>query len=243
MSKIPDETTTNRLKTLIQSVESRLARYYGFEPSTSAADHLMPQSELNQHVQDRDNTDMGNQQQGSVAITQCEVSSDVFLGIAFAPKILDDISLRDPAIELSTKNINAACVIIEEVSHFHLLVNRAQKNQHVSQLELEWQGEIDKLLVCAQFLQDQCGDAHMLPLARQIYDLSEIYCRNPDLTNRYWEATRLAAQFWFGALTTAANDSAPLRDPNLQKRLTRAYAASWAGKLEAVVPAAYREVS
>jgi len=185
--------------------------------------------------------------QGSVAFSQCSKTSDVFMGVSFAPAIMSHLASDDPLDRLSTKNLNACCVVIEEVSHFHLLVNRALRTQQVSQLELEWQGEVDKLLVCAQLLHDQCGNAHMLPLARMIYDSGIIFADENDGTNedalRYWEATRFAARFWFGAISTSPNASGILHDPDLRRLLNRAYSASWNGKLEAIAQPALRKAS
>lgn len=228
-----------KIDRLVHAVERRLARFYSFIPLASASLHLVPQSEVQSHLPGH----AQSPSQGSVIFSQCEQTSDLFMGIAFSSAILENIGTLDPFEKLSSANINACCVVIEEVSHFHLLINRAAKGHQVSQLELEWQGEIDKLLVCALLLHEQCGDAHLLPLARQIYDYSNIYATEPAESERYWEATRFAAQFWYGAIGSAQDNNAPLQDLELRKVLRRAYASSWSGKLEATTQPTLRKAS
>jgi|GEM_PF-892507 len=225
---------------LVHAVEHCLANFYSFEPLADAAAHLIPQSDLIDHAPEQR---ADSSSQGSVIFSQCDKTSDLYMGISFSQPILENIFTQNPAERLSSSNINACCVVIEEVSHFHLLINRASKKHQVSQLELEWQGEIDKLLVCASFLMSQCGDAHLLPLARQIYDLSNIYTTDPAQSERYWEATRFAAQFWFGTISSAEDNNAPLLDPGLRKTLHRAYHSSWYGKLEATSRTFLRDAS
>jgi len=99
-----------------------------------------------------------------------------------------------PQNNLTDHNINTLCVIIEEISHFHLLLNRFQKHLPVSQLELEWQAEMDKLIVTSEFLFIQYQSPYLLPLIRLIYDHSIIYYKEEK--SRYWEATKLAANYW-----------------------------------------------
>jgi hypothetical protein len=239
MSDFSGNTADKKIGRLVHAVEQCLSRYYSFAPLTAAGLHLVPQSEVQNHLPGHAESTA----QGSVIFSQCDQTSDLFMGIAFSNAILENIQSLDPFERLSSANINACCVVIEEVSHFHLLANRAAKGHQVSHLELEWQGEVDKLLVCALFLQEQCGDAHLLPLARQIYDFSNIYVTEPTESERYWEATRFAAQFWYGAIGSVQDNNALLHDHELRKVLRRAYASSWSGKLEATARPALHKAS
>jgi hypothetical protein len=61
-----------------------------------------------------------------------------------------ELSLRVPALEDAARNANALdriCQIIEGVSHFVYVADRAARDQSTTQLELELQAEVDKYVV------------------------------------------------------------------------------------------------
>ena len=129
--------------------------------------------------------------------------------------------------ELSDANLDAFCVLVEEVSHFHLIVNRAEAKLPVTKLELEWQGEVDKLLLCALLLQKQSGDPHVLPLVRRLFD--EALIISDHNRQRYEEATRFAARFW----KICGRNSIMLHGA-LQQFLNEAYRSSWQQKITSI---------
>ena len=47
----------------------------------------------------------------------------------------------------TVEDLNSILLMIEEISHFRLLVNRANYNQQVSKLQLEFQAELDKIFI------------------------------------------------------------------------------------------------
>jgi len=207
---------------LIEIVENNLALFYSFAKSANANDHII----------DRDRLEQGNWPsfagQGAVTLAESNNSDEIFLGISFAEEVVQALGAQNPADILNSKNLNAACVVIEEVSHFHLIINRAKQGLQVSQLELEWQGEIDKLLVCGMLLHEQCGLPHLLPLARQIYDQAVIIGID---NQRYQEATKYAARFWFNAIANATSADNALFDADVRKSLMRAYGLPWNEKI------------
>ena len=88
---------------------------------------------------------------------------------------------------------------------------------------------MDKLLLAALFLQRQCGDAHLLPLARRLYDGARIIAEDHEL---YWQATRYAARFWF-ALAQPDAGARPFTR-SLCSLLRLQYERPWAAKLDAL---------
>jgi hypothetical protein len=57
-----------------------------------------------------------------------------------------ELALRVPALE-HTDNLDRLCQIIEGVSHFVYVADRATRDQATTQLELELQAEVDKYVV------------------------------------------------------------------------------------------------
>ena len=199
----------NALKAVVDRVEADLAEFYGFEPLCHAAEHLIDLDELR--------TVLGNQvtnlpeysARAAVFLSSDTNAQELFIGIHFSDSISARLDVTNPLTRLDDDNLDQFCVIVEEVSHFHLILNRVSNEQIVSKLELEWQGEIDKLLVAALTLARQCGDSHILPLARRLYDQAEIVGLDRDL---YWQATKRAARFWFAELRRSNTIGPELRD-------------------------------
>lgn len=63
-----------------------------------------------------------------------------------------EVRLRLPALEGDEADLDALCQVIEGVSHFVYVVERARVNREATQLELELQAEVDKWVVLASAL-------------------------------------------------------------------------------------------
>lgn len=213
------------LPRIISEVERSLAEFYAFEPGSEAASHLVSKDELKASL-GRDVEALPEFQARAGVFLKNERDDDLFIGIHLDESIKTRLETADPTRRLDDGNLDAFCVLVEEISHFHLILNRALDRRSVTKLELEWQGEIDKLLVCAITLKAQAGDSHVEPLARRLYDSAAIVAADRDL---YWEATRHAARFW--------------RSPDRQREplgaavralLRRSYRSTWREKLECI---------
>ena len=60
-----------------------------------------------------------------------------------------EVSLRLPRFETQDASLDALCQVIEGVSHFVYVVERARTRRETTQLELELQAEVDKWVVLA----------------------------------------------------------------------------------------------
>lgn len=176
---------SSNLKKTIQAVESALAKSYGFSNEMSVVDYLLDFEAARQ---------LKSNERGAVLIYQDPKSDDLEVGVYFDPTIIDHLKNSNPLESLHADNLDAFCVLIEEISHFHLVTNRAQKGRGVSRLELEWQGEIDKVLLAGNFLLQQTGFSHLPQLAQLIFDHSVCYSKDEDL---YEEAVHYAARHWY----------------------------------------------
>lgn len=179
------------LADIVAWVEEEVSRYYKFEPQAQAASHLLTSDEL------REVLDKEASERAGVYITN--QGEDIFLGIHFDASIINAIQHQDPRVKLDSGNLDAFCMIIEEVSHFHLMLNRLQKGTDVSRVELESLGEIDKVLLSYIALAQQVNGCQLLPLARKIYDYSYIVAHESQKPV-YEKASSVAARFWFRAI-------------------------------------------
>ncbi|MEZ4742547.1 MAG: hypothetical protein R3B45_08880 [Bdellovibrionota bacterium] len=178
---------SKHFKKIIKSIEVELSEYYGFAIDHSASDHLVNEDEIKIL---QPNMDGAKIDRAGVLFQQEQ--SEVFIGLHFNSLIKDSLQL-DPTHCLCNKNLDAFTVVVEELSHFHLLLNRMRANQKLSQLELEWQAEIDKILISGLFLQKSAGDPHIHALKKLIIDRSIITSNDEEL---YFNSSKYAHRFW-----------------------------------------------
>jgi hypothetical protein len=207
-------------KEFIRTVERELAHFYDFQLKSSAADFLVSKDELI-------SGDIAKADHAGVFIIPSNGSDEVFLGIYFQQEMVKQLAESNPFASLNSANLNSYWTLVEEVSHFHLISNRLDASQDVSKLELEWQGEVDKLLSSAIRLKSQSNDAHYLPLARKLFDESVIHSVDREL---YWQATKHAARFWFDIISYMDGIDDPFHSPALRQILKENYYASWLQK-------------
>ncbi len=208
---------------IVQSVERELAAVYRFSPRAEASDHLVDRDVIQASLGDAACELPEWQARGGVWLMGD--APDLFIGIHIDESIAATLTAADPLTHLCSDNLDAFCVVVEEVSHFHMIVNRVSDGRGVSKLELECQGEIDKLLVAALLLERQSGHAHVTALARTLFDAATIVSHQ---TGLYEAATRYAARWWY----TAATSDARL-DPAALTQLRAQYKAPLAEKLTA----------
>ncbi len=203
-------------------VERRLADFYGFVPLAEAKNHLVSRVELAKSLGSSVEALPEFQARGGVFLQESAATDDLFIGIHYDDAIGAKLEVHDPLARLDNDNLDEFCTLVEELSHFHLILNRQKQNRGVSKLELEWQGEVDKLLMSATLLEAQAGKFHLSPLARKLFDDAIIVSEDYEL---YWQATRHAARFWFAAASRNEGLS-----PRLREILRQSYQAPWTEK-------------
>ncbi len=188
---------------IVAWVEEEISRYYRFDANTSAVDHLVSAEDLK--------SVLGKDAEERAGVYLTEADGDIFLGVHFASDIIQSLQDQDPRRGLSNSNLDGFCMVVEEVSHFHLLLHRMHKNISVSRLELESLGEIDKVLISYIALQKQQANCQLLPLVRMIYDGSRIVATESQ-KHLYEQASAVAARFWFRAVEQGLDPFGELRD-------------------------------
>jgi len=81
-----------------------------------------------------------------------------------------EMSLRLPALEETGAGVDALCQIIEGVSHFVYVVERARVQREATHLELELQAEVDKWVVLAASMQDGFDVERSAALRARLYE-------------------------------------------------------------------------
>lgn len=205
-----------KLGTLIDYIETELSSAYSFPLQARAADFLLAEGQFQ--------SESGLMPRASVFVSQKD--EDLELGIFLSPEIIEALHNDQPLSCLNMANLDAFCVLAEEVSHFHLLVNRANKSQGVSRLELEWQGEMDKLWLAGMLLRAQTGVSCFPQLARLILEGGQLASSEA----HYADALRYARTFW-KRLVLKGKTGAP---ECLRAELRKAYPLQWSHKLRLI---------
>ena len=207
--------SSERFTTLLSRVEQDIADYYDFPILYRAKDHLVADELVPEISRLR-----GKTESFRAAVYFTESPGEFAIGVHFDSNVKNILLVDDPTVALSNRNLDAFCVLVEELSHFHLLINRANADKQISLLELEWQAEIDKLLFCGLYLERLVGDPHIQPLLRLLFGLE---AERSLLDSHYAMAERFAVKFWLDFAKTGLNKRKCLEDISFRKLMQRNY--------------------
>ena len=218
-------------KKIVNEIEDLLARTYQFPIQTSIINHVFHESDSKHHP------DLSFDSNNAQILLYPNKSDeeDIFIGFFCPQKLLKELIYQNPLAHLSTNNLNSLLVLIEEISHFHLIINRISKGRLTSKLELEWQGEVDKVLISSIIMRRQSGDSHLLPLIRKIFDQASFH--NPD--THYREASKFAARFWYHLYSHRDGIWDPENSAVLHSILSKLYRQAWPEKFKEILTHSY----
>ena len=205
----------------IDHVEQLLATYYGFECRATVCDYLVTRPQLHASLA---NAQDYPEWHAAGAVWLDDSSQDIFIAVHFDTQVGENLAACNPLRCLTNKNLPSFCVLVEEISHFHLLLNKIARGIALPRLELELQGEIDKIIVCADLLYHQTGRCYLPPLLQKI-------CDEPhQITDHlYAQANDHAATFFYRFL----RDAAPVhtQSQTLRHFLRQNYLRPWQQKV------------
>jgi hypothetical protein len=117
--------------------------------------------------------------------------SDLYLGLAIEPSVLHE--LESPA--LAHENLKAFCLAVEGVSHYLFIIYCARQERHVTALELELQGEVDKYVACVM-LANRAPSLSPEQIRQRLYDAFQLAEGLEILEQqRYSQANALARRY------------------------------------------------
>ena len=226
----PEDFHDPKLIEIITDVERRICHYYGFNLGNISATNFVitentssPRSfdkaEQTKQEQNDIETIHGLPRSAVLVWQDQEDDGELHLGLYFRNQAIEPMTRACPLISLNHQNLDAFCLIIEEISHFYLIVQRALEKREVSKLELEWQAEIDKLLIAAWILEEQTGDPHLHQLAHSLFS-TPIFSSEE---TRYQEASDQAAKLWYYALKNGIGTKISLFNPNFRRFMRTNY--------------------
>lgn len=175
------------------AIESDLQSFYQLPQSQSIADHLMPLEEMRSYMQQHAQPLHTDSLQRAAVLVEAS-TDEAFVGVGFDKEVVERLAAEPPLSGLRSSNLDIYCVLIEEVSHFTLLMSRMQEGRSVTRLELELQAEIDKVILCAATLERHYGKVFLAPLVRSLFDQSKVI--NQEDAGLYETANSIAARFW-----------------------------------------------
>lgn len=103
--------------------------------------------------------------------------------------------LGDRTVDVDGAGLDPLCQIIEGVSHFVYLADRASQGRETSQLELELQAEVDKYVILASSL-DAFDERTSRRLRERLYEgVAFVHAPDTELGERYRMANGCARRF------------------------------------------------
>lgn len=215
------QVTSSQFERLIDNIEKTISVYYDLHIECKASQCVID-----------DHLDHGTDHPGQLLILQEE---DLFVGLHFSQNVLDSIRLDIPPHQQSASELNALLVVIEEVSHFHLVCDRARIGRPTSMLELEWQSEIDKIIVLESLLHRCAVSADLYSLYGLLSEktfISQNY--NKEKIARYISSTRLFCRFWQKIIAPELAVSQPratMLSEKIRSILKKYYRMTWQEKI------------
>jgi hypothetical protein len=180
---------------IVIHIEQTLSMLYGFSLFSTVKNHFVSKEQLKTYLGSGIEDVPEYQSRAGVFIYKDHGIEDIFIGVHVDEKLQSHLEDDSPLKSVHLDNLDSYWVLIEEVSHFHLIINRLTRKKEVTKLELEWQGEIDKILVSSLTLMAQNGTPCLEELQILLHESSMISSEK-DLEYLYNEANRLAARFW-----------------------------------------------
>lgn len=106
-----------------------------------------------------------------------------------------EMRLRLPRLAAASADLDGICQIIEGVSHFVYVAERASRQRETTQLELELQAEVDKYVVLAASI-PEFDERASRRLREQLFDdVSYVHDDDSELGERYRVASQCARRF------------------------------------------------
>jgi len=103
-----------------------------------------------------------------------EQGDTVSLALYIDVQVLERLARRDPFAALTQHNLADYLTVAEGVSHFVYVAWNAGFDKPVTLLELELQAEVDKYVLCAWLLREQCAGRFPRELHRALFERARI---------------------------------------------------------------------
>ena len=176
---------------VIKVIQSELSSLYSFEVEYRVEDFI-----VNKPIKNRYN-----------ACTLFKVNDNQLDISVYIPTEVERIASETTRKSISSiYQLNALSIYIEEISHFHMIINCVKDHRPFRLIELEWQAEIDKIIVLGSWLDQITGQPHWESLEDLIFRKSKILVPKGEDHLRYENASKEAHRFWLD-LKTFTNGS------------------------------------
>lgn len=214
------------LNHLCEIIDGLLAEFYRFSTKANSFNHIL---ELN-HDSSILIKEHGISKERAATVFR-RFGDDLEINIFISKKIsfhLEDLANWDFR-NLDIASIDAIFLLIEEISHFHYIINRLSSSNPFSLLELEFQGEIDKFVIGSLLFYYMTNDYCILEIEKILFKSGFHF--ESEYSERYHLAHALASQWWLNTRTSNSPKS-PFSDPNERSKIISLYHSPWHNKLK-----------
>lgn len=216
----PDEGASAGVHGLLLHVQRQLLSLYALDAQPPVTDFLI------------DEQAAGAYPGGGSRTLVTQQGDELSLGVVLADAVTASLCGDDPRQRLHRRNLDPFCTLIEEVSHFVLLLFCAQGERTVTQLELELQAEVDKYLAALSLLSLQNDGALSARLKELLFrEYRLVDSLSAERAERYHAASGLAFRYCRWLEHEYLRE---LRFDDLRREARRFYRLGQAGKLERI---------
>ena len=158
---------------------------------------------------------------GSARTLVRERDEGLALTIYYPDSLVRCLEGNDPTQRLDDDNVDSFNTLVEELDHFLVLADRFRCRGVVSLMDLELHANVTKYLVLKMFVGKMRRASRLAPedaswVRQQVFDRGEFVAEDPQVRDRYREASRLGARY-VGAL----DDMPPATRPAALRRFHR----------------------
>jgi len=150
----------------IASLQSALAEIYDLPATPDVVQFLLTDRA---HLAGFDQARASDEQ-----LIVAEQGDTLSLGLYIDARVLERLASRDPIAALTQHNLADYLTAAEGVSHFVYLAWSAGFDRPVTLLELELQAEVDKYVLAAWLLREQCAGRFPRELHRLLFERARI---------------------------------------------------------------------
>jgi len=119
----------------------------------------------------------------------CQDNEDLLLTLYLHEDVVNNLHKNDPSLALHNGNLEDFCLALEGISHFIYLLWNASYERSVTLLEMELQAEIDKFVMCAMYMEQQCQYLAPGVLRQKLFEAVSFHQGlAPDELQRYRDA-------------------------------------------------------
>lgn len=182
----------NGVAFLLDRIQNQLECIYGIALPQRVKDFVINREEAAQFITINADTKIPKE----LFLVKQASPDSVEVALFLDTELLRNLKINDPFVSLNHNNLSDFCILIEGISHFVYFLWKAEKEVHVTQLEMEMQAEVDKFLMLFFYLKTDHSGALPHELFNALFEDYKLFDNlTEECKDRYLTASTLASKY------------------------------------------------